>query len=345
MKKVFPQKIYYQIQNKLGEGLTSEVYLADRVDERAWTRQRVALKIIKSRKHVQILKKEFEKLNQVQSKYCVQIRAWENLPQGSALVLEYIEGLTLYELQQTSYLSEPLVREVVGQMSLGLDALHRQNIVHGDLNLKNVIVTPQGVVKLIDFGFHSSETESWVTPRFAAPSVLAGETTTEKSDRESLAKIEDFLLEDKVGGAQKILNEGSTCYSSPKTQGRYRRSLGKIVAQAMQKKGAGTQVIATGDRRAKTSGFGSVLIYLATFLCCLLFSTSIFQTPLFGAIEVVSPRWIGVSINQLPTEYSPIVNKKMRAGRYSLAWKSAQNKSQGDVLIQPGEIFRLKPNP
>ena len=172
MGKISTSQVYYEIQEKIGEGLTSEVYKAFRSDPNGWTRQEVALKIVKSRKSIQILKREFEKLLKIRSKYCVQVIAWESLPQGQALVLEFLNGLTLEKIERRGGLTKDLTCEVLSQSLLGLKALHRQGIVHGDLNLKNIIVTGTGVVKLIDFGFFSPVKNLWslqggLPPRFS----------------------------------------------------------------------------------------------------------------------------------------------------------------------------------
>ncbi|MCB0378795.1 MAG: protein kinase, partial [Bdellovibrionales bacterium] len=97
MERVSGQAPIYEIQNLIGEGLTSCVYKAVRKDPRGWTAQKVALKVLKSKKDVHILKNEFEKLQRVRSKYCVKLLAWETLPQGPALVLELLQGLSLQE--------------------------------------------------------------------------------------------------------------------------------------------------------------------------------------------------------------------------------------------------------
>ena len=243
MGKISTSQVYYEIQEKIGEGLTSEVYRAFRSDPNGWTRQEVALKIIKSRKNIQILKREFEKLLKIRSKYCVQVIAWESLPQGQALVLEFLNGLTLEKIERRGGLTKDLTYEVLTQSLLGLKALHRQGIVHGDLNLKNIIVTGSGVIKLIDFGFFQAGQQSLVTPRWASPQVLRGLAPKPEDDFYSLSQLESFLISsdsDRPSHSEKGFKSDHQKKHSKSSFSHYgqsrasrRRSLSKVVRSLM----------------------------------------------------------------------------------------------------------------
>lgn len=78
------------------------------------------------------------------------------LPDGSYyLVLEYIEGITLFQLLRRGPLPAERVIDIARQIAKGLDAVHTLDIVHRDLKPRNVMVSTAapGTVKLIDFGF------------------------------------------------------------------------------------------------------------------------------------------------------------------------------------------------
>jgi serine/threonine protein kinase/Tol biopolymer transport system component len=68
------------------------------------------------------------------------------------LVLELVEGETLAERLGRGALSCEETLNVCGQISEGLEGAHEKNIVHRDLKPSNVKITPEGTVKILDFG-------------------------------------------------------------------------------------------------------------------------------------------------------------------------------------------------
>jgi serine/threonine-protein kinase len=68
------------------------------------------------------------------------------------IVMEYVEGLTLADLIPEGGMSREQVARYAGQISGALAFAHEQGIIHGDLKGSNIIVTPDGNIKLLDFG-------------------------------------------------------------------------------------------------------------------------------------------------------------------------------------------------
>lgn len=66
------------------------------------------------------------------------------------LVMELINGLTLDEYRHPSSWTE--ARELFLQLCSAVDYVHQRHIVHRDIKPKNILVTPSGKVKLLDFG-------------------------------------------------------------------------------------------------------------------------------------------------------------------------------------------------
>lgn len=85
------------------------------------------------------------------------------------------------------------VQEIVDfgtQIAAGLSEAHRKGIVHRDLKPANVIITPDGVVKIVDFGLALLTDESRITkpdatagtPSYMAPEQVRGDTADHRAD-------------------------------------------------------------------------------------------------------------------------------------------------------------------
>jgi len=68
------------------------------------------------------------------------------------LVTEYIPGLNLDEMLVQQALPQKTVLELGIQLASGLEAAHRENVIHRDLKPGNLRVNPDGQLKILDFG-------------------------------------------------------------------------------------------------------------------------------------------------------------------------------------------------
>ncbi|MCB9072430.1 MAG: serine/threonine protein kinase [Bdellovibrionaceae bacterium] len=199
---------HIKILELLGEGLTSRVYKAIRKHQKLGVEQVVALKILRSTDQVSSLKNEMELLLTVDSPFCVKMLGWEETSKGLALVLEFLDGVSLQELQQFNTLTTDETDEIILQIQEGLKELHAKQVVHGDLNLKNIFVTNKGTIKILDFGFSSNTQKifEYGTPQFMSLEAWDGCLLTPQSDLFSLGLIQDYL---KSGLCDSYINKGS----------------------------------------------------------------------------------------------------------------------------------------
>ena len=111
------------------------------------------------------------------------------------LVMEYIEGSTLAELvRRDGALSPDRAGVVLGQAADALAAAHAAGIVHRDVKPSNILVAPDGQVKLSDFGIARAEADASLTqtglvtgsPAYLSPEVASGQQATDASDVWSL---------------------------------------------------------------------------------------------------------------------------------------------------------------
>jgi tetratricopeptide (TPR) repeat protein len=69
------------------------------------------------------------------------------------LVMEYVEGQTLRELaEELTKVPEVLCRHIGREVAKGLAAVHEAGIVHRDLKPKNILITPEHAIKIMDLG-------------------------------------------------------------------------------------------------------------------------------------------------------------------------------------------------
>lgn len=131
------------------------------------------------------------------------------------IATEFIDGQTLTQWMIDNPKPElEKVRGIVEQIARGVNAFHRQEMLHQDLRPENIMIDTHGVVKIIDFGATkvagiveiSSPTERsniLGTAQYTAPEYFLGETGTFRSDIFSLGVIAYQLLSGRLPyGAQ-----------------------------------------------------------------------------------------------------------------------------------------------
>jgi serine/threonine protein kinase len=125
------------------------------------------------------------------------VAVYDLVTEGDAqwLVMEYVEGSTLAELvRRDGAMSPDRAAAVLGQAADALAAAHAAGIVHRDVKPSNILVAPDGQVKLSDFGIARAEADASLTqtglvtgsPAYLSPEVASGQLATDASDVWSL---------------------------------------------------------------------------------------------------------------------------------------------------------------
>lgn len=158
--------------------------------------------------HSEILRREYE-IGKTLSHACIvtTLAFEENTPVGPAIVLEYIDGVTLGEFLSVS---KPVKGHILHDILDGVDYLHHRGILHNDIKPDNILINKLGNARIIDFGLSSSYDSIYTgviggSEGFTAPEILRGEGYAgASSDIYSLGLIIQLLLGNKY---QKIVKK------------------------------------------------------------------------------------------------------------------------------------------
>ncbi len=205
----------YAISERIGAGGMGSVYLARR--DRGDFEHLAAIKIIRpgllSQRLVDRFRRERQILAQLRHPNIAQLFDGGETEDGSPyIIMEYVEGRALLAWAESTNASRNDRIDKLLQACSAVAFAHANLIVHRDITPSNVMVTADGVVKLIDFGIArpagasdpapppasgasgSLHTLS-LTPGYAAPERMTGAEPTTSADIYSLGKLAHKLLE------------------------------------------------------------------------------------------------------------------------------------------------------
>ncbi len=199
----------YQLLRELAQGGMGVVWLAARADDQY--RQQVAIKLIKAgASNADIahrLRHERQILAGLNHPNIARLLDGGTTDSGQPyLVMEYIEGVPIDEYCQHQNLSVTARLKLFRQVCAAVQYAHQNLVIHRDLKPANILVTADGTPKLLDFGIakllqpnlaDSFNTQSGMhpmTPAYASPEQIRGESLTTASDVYSLGVVLYELL-------------------------------------------------------------------------------------------------------------------------------------------------------
>jgi hypothetical protein len=170
--------------------------------------------------------------------------------QGAPFIaMEFIEGRSLEDIirnEKAMPLEERL--DVVAQVCLGLDYAHSRGVVHRDIKPANIMVTRDGVAKIVDFGIARLADQQLTntghvlgTVSYMSPEVLQRQTPDGRSDIfavgvmlfEALASVLPFAAENTAAAITKILYHRPATLSSFLMD--YPKGLDEIISKCLAK--------------------------------------------------------------------------------------------------------------
>lgn len=171
----------FELLSELGAGSSGVVFLAR--DEVSGSR--VALKVLRSASWLSRLKSEHRHLRSVAHPHLVTSLELFAEEAPEFIIMPFVPGRHLDRVLLEGRAAARLPT-YFRQLAEALHALHRAELVHRDLKPSNVLVSEEGVVRLIDFGLvlpiSEVDAEPLGTPAYAAPECVRGERATAMSD-------------------------------------------------------------------------------------------------------------------------------------------------------------------
>ena len=203
----------YRLVRELDGGGMGVVYLAVRSDEHYF--QIVAVKMLRKGTESAALVQRFRTERQILATLThpnigAILDGGDTEDGRPFIVMEYVEGQPITQACRTASLSVRRRIELFCSICSAVHYAHQKSVIHRDIKPSNVLVTPDGVVKLIDFGISKpldpelipgdhTPTETFqrlMTPDYASPEQLLGHKLTTTTDIYSLGVLLFELLTD-----------------------------------------------------------------------------------------------------------------------------------------------------
>lgn len=212
LDKDFTGKIIgsYKLLEEIGAGGMGTVYLAERIN--ADFKQKFALKLIKRGMDSEAVLNRFilerRILAQLEHPNIARLIDGGSTEDGLPyFVMEYVEGETITKFCNHHFLDVKERLELFRTVCAAVEYAHQNLIVHRDLKPSNILITKDGIPKLLDFGIakildpdRTDSAENTVTlarmftPEYASPEHLRGKMTTTVTDVYSLGIVLYELL-------------------------------------------------------------------------------------------------------------------------------------------------------
>jgi serine/threonine protein kinase len=148
-------------------------------------------------------------LVRIDSPHVAQVYGYVTESKGSAVVSEFIDGVSLLAILESGGALEPQSALYVVKGALaGLAEAHRHNVTHRDLKPANLLIDKSGITKVVDFGIaarYKRSAPAAGNPRYIAPELWVGRPATPASDVFAATAV----LFETLTGAAPMSSDGS----------------------------------------------------------------------------------------------------------------------------------------
>ncbi len=243
--------LHYRILEEIGAGGMGIVYLAE--DEKL--HRRVALKFVA--RSIQDdpdargrLIREARAASRLNHPNIVATHAIEETPEHVFIVMEYVEGESIRDLVRRGEMTWQRAMELAPQILSALGFAHEHDVVHRDVKSDNIMLTPRGQLKVLDFGLargrdrsaHITRVGSSAgTPAYMSPEQVQDGPVDQRSDLFSFGVVlyemvtgrMPFKGEHEAAVTYSIMNESPTSVSNYNKDAP--QALQRIIAKLLEK--------------------------------------------------------------------------------------------------------------
>jgi eukaryotic-like serine/threonine-protein kinase len=218
----------YRITGKIGAGGMGEVYLA----QDTCLGREVAIKVLppgalQDENARNRFRREAEILSKLSHPNIATVYDFEKQQGKDLLVMEYVRGVTLSDKLAAGPLPEKDVLRLGLQLTEGIGAAHEHGVIHRDLKPGNLRVTPEGWLKILDFGLAKS---ALITGADIS-TVSVAETGTVKGTLRYMAP--EQLLAQTIDARTDIYAVGSILYEMATGQAPFYNQLATVLVEAI----------------------------------------------------------------------------------------------------------------
>lgn len=182
----------YQISGELGHGGMAEVYKArDIVTGRIVAVKMIRDDTMKDPVNLERFHREAQAMATLSHPNIVNVYDIGEFEKRPYIVSEFVDGMTLrQQLDQKGRLTPNEALNAMSQLCTAVLYAHRNKVIHRDIKPENIFLSPDGTVKLSDFGIASFMNSSHMTKdqrvvgsvHYIAPEIYKGEQATPQSD-------------------------------------------------------------------------------------------------------------------------------------------------------------------
>lgn len=261
------------------------------------------------------------------------------------VIMEYISGQTLEEYQKEYLIfSEKETEDYIKQLLEGLGEIHKQNIVHRDINPKNILISTDGIIKILDFGIgrlykakQNCDTEILGTVGYAAPEQFGFMQSDRRTDIFAVGVLMNWMLtgklpQENIYTKNKLGEIIQTCIQIDPEK-RYKDTTEILLAFSEPITLPSETVEIRGGKRNVWPGFRTGIVwkkviasvyYVFMGICSIASVTEYAVTPLSTVLEIAAVflyGWLSVFLSLNIFDWMkkmPVVRKLNRRGRIVL---------------------------